>query len=338
MMESQNRKRAPAWTEREVRDLIAVWGDESVLSELHSKRQNAQTFEKISKGMKDRGNNRAPQQCRTKLKELRQAYQKTREANGCLGSEPQTCHFYDELHAILGGAATTTPLLCFDSVNGLSRNRDAHFGVEEEEEVQASRETNFPESQELFLTLDLETVPPEPTQGRLPDLPGREGTSAANVSTLPLSSPSQRLAKIRRRKKCTCDEMFSELMQSSHPERSQQNAWRQAMSESRKSQYEREDRWRVEGDRGCQLADRRQEAMLRLLEDQTDMLQYIVELQERQEHRPLLQPLCNQPPSCPSSIASSPRRPRTWWGRLWAPKHSTPEHCTRNRKLTFNKF
>ncbi|EMP41129.1 hypothetical protein UY3_01634 [Chelonia mydas] len=128
--------------------------------------------------MKDRGYNRDPQQCRVKIKELRQAYQKTREANGRSGSEPQTCHFYDELHAILGGEATTTPPLCFDSINGLSVNRDVHFGDEDDDSAQqASRETVFPESQELFLTLDLEPVPPEPTQGGLLDPPGREGTS-----------------------------------------------------------------------------------------------------------------------------------------------------------------
>ncbi|EMP29368.1 GPI mannosyltransferase 4 [Chelonia mydas] len=102
MMESQNRKRAPAWTEREVRDLIAVWREESVLSERRSSFRNAKTFVKISKGMKDRGHNRDPKQCRVKLKELRQAYQKTREANGRSGSEPQTCRFNDELRAILG--------------------------------------------------------------------------------------------------------------------------------------------------------------------------------------------------------------------------------------------
>ncbi|EMP42151.1 hypothetical protein UY3_00538 [Chelonia mydas] len=72
-MESQNRKRAPAWTEQEVWDLIAVWGDESVLSELRFKIQNAKIFDKISKGMKDRGYHRDLQQCCMKLKELRQA-------------------------------------------------------------------------------------------------------------------------------------------------------------------------------------------------------------------------------------------------------------------------
>ncbi|XP_048696194.1 uncharacterized protein LOC125632304 [Caretta caretta] len=208
MMESQNRKRAPAWTEREVRDLIAVWGEESVLSELRSSFRNAKTFVKISQGMKDRGHNRDPKQCRVKLKELRQAYQKTREANGRSRSEPQTCRFYDELHAILGGSATTTPAVLFDSFNGDGGNTEAGFGDEEEEEEddvvvvdssqQASGETGFPDSQELFLTLDLEPVSPEPTQGCFLDPAGRE---AACVSMITGSSPSQRLVKIRKKKK-----------------------------------------------------------------------------------------------------------------------------------------
>ncbi|XP_077673608.1 Fanconi anemia group C protein isoform X1 [Eretmochelys imbricata] len=206
MMESQNHKRAPAWTEREVRDLIAVCGEESVLSELRCSFQNAKTFVKISQGMKDRGHNRDAKQCCVKLKELRQAYQKTREANGRSGSEPQTCHFYDELHAILGGSATTTPAALFDSFNGDGGNTEAGFGDEDDDEVvdnsqQASGETGFPDSQELSLTLDLEPVPPEPTQGCFLDPAGGEGTSAACVSMITGSSPSQRLVKIRKKKK-----------------------------------------------------------------------------------------------------------------------------------------
>ncbi|XP_053872424.1 mediator of RNA polymerase II transcription subunit 15-like [Malaclemys terrapin pileata] len=277
--------------------------------------------------MKDRGHNRNTQQCRVKIKELRQAYHKAREANGRSRAEPQTCRFYAELHAMLGGAATTTPTVYFDSVNGETRNREAGLGYEEDDDEdneessqQGSGETGFPNSQDMFITLDLEPVTPELTQGVLPDPEGTQGTSAANVS------PSQRLAKIRRRKWQTRDDLFTELQMSSHAERAQQNAWRQSMSECKKAQYEREERWqdesraeqskwRAEDDRWRQLADRRQESMLWLLEHQTDMLQRMVELQERQqEQRPPLQPLCNQQPSSPSPIASSPSRPRTRWG------------------------
>nr|XP_048687083.1 uncharacterized protein LOC125627224 [Caretta caretta] len=199
--------------------------------------------------MKDRGYHRDLQQCRVKLKELRQAYQKIQEANARLGSEPQTCRFYDELHAILGGTPTTAPPLYVDSCKaGVSRNRDEDFGDEEDDEEgevedsahQASGETVLPDSQELFITL--EPIPCQHSQPGLPDLEGREGSSAANVSMLPLSSPSQRLSKIRSRKKRTHNEMFSELMQSSHAERAQHNAWRETMSESRKTQNEGEER------------------------------------------------------------------------------------------------
>ncbi|XP_065440155.1 uncharacterized protein LOC135981455 [Chrysemys picta bellii] len=345
-MESQDRKRAPAWTEREVRDLLAIWRDESVLAELRSSKRNGKVLEKVSKAMKDWGHNRDTQQCRVKVKELRQAYHKAREANGRSGAEPQTCRFYAELHAILGGAATTTPTVCYDSVNGETHREDG-LGNEEDEyggtvgssQQQGSGETSFPNSQDMFVTLDLEPVTPELTQ----DPQGTQETSAANVS------PSQRLVNIRKRKRRTRDDMFTELQMSSRADRAQQNAWRQSMSDMRKAQYEREERWRAEwrdekskwraeDDRWRQLADRRQESMLRLLEHQTDMLQHMVELQERQqEQRPPLQPLFNQQPSSPSSIASSPRRPRTRWGGLRPPSHSTPDDRPSIRRLAFNK-
>ncbi|XP_073217091.1 uncharacterized protein [Lepidochelys kempii] len=302
--------------------------------------------------------NRDPKQCHVKLKELRQAYQKTREANGRSGSEPQTCRFYDELHAILGGSATTTLAVLFDSFNGDGGNTEAGFGDKEDDDddevvdssQQASGETGFPDSQEVFLILDLEPVPSEPTQGRLLDPAGGEGTSAACVSMITGSSPSQRLVKIRKKKKHTRDEMFSELMLSSHTDKAQTNAWRQIMSECRKAQNDREERWRAEESKWRaedraeaqmwrQRDERRQDSMLRLLEDQTSMLQCMVELQQRQlEHRLPLQPLCNQPPSSSSSIASTPRCPRTRWGGLRPTSHSTTEDCPKKRRLAFNKF
>nr|XP_048673718.1 uncharacterized protein LOC125621185 [Caretta caretta]XP_048673719.1 uncharacterized protein LOC125621185 [Caretta caretta]XP_048673720.1 uncharacterized protein LOC125621185 [Caretta caretta]XP_048673721.1 uncharacterized protein LOC125621185 [Caretta caretta] len=199
--------------------------------------------------------------------------------------------------------------MLFDSFNGDGGNTEADFGDEEDDDddssQQASGETAFPDSQELFLTL--EPVAPEPTQGCLLDPAGGEGTSAACVSMITRSSPSQRLVKIRMRKKCTRDEMFSELMLSCRTDRAQTNAWRQIMSECRKAQNDREERWRAEDRAEAQMwrqhDERRQDSMLRLLEDQTIMLQCLVELQQRQLERTL--------PSSPSSIASTPRRPRT---------------------------
>ncbi|KAG6921723.1 hypothetical protein G0U57_005582 [Chelydra serpentina] len=78
--------------------------------------------------------------------------------------------------------------------------------------------------------------------------------------------------------------MFSELMKSYSTERAQQNAWRQTMAESMKVLNERDER-RQEHD------EMRQDAILKLMGEQTDMLRSLVQLQERQqEQSPPLQP------------------------------------------------
>ncbi|XP_050824639.1 uncharacterized protein LOC127058539 [Gopherus flavomarginatus] len=204
MQSPENRKRAPAWTTREVLDLIAIWGEDSVLTELHSKRRNEKIFEKISKAMMEKGHTRDSVQSRVKVKELRQAYQKTKAANGKSGSGPKTCRFYAELHAILGGCATTTPPLSVDSEVGVVISTMAENSVEGEDEEEeeddlagSTQHSVSPNSQELFVTQT--ELPSQPSQATSPDSEAMEATSAAHFSSLP--TPSQRLSQIRRRKK-----------------------------------------------------------------------------------------------------------------------------------------
>ncbi|XP_053877355.1 SRRM2 protein homolog rsr-2-like [Malaclemys terrapin pileata] len=140
-----------------------------------------------------------------------------------------------------------------------------------------------------------------------------EGTSAAaNFSSLP--PPSRRLSQIRHRKKRMRDEMFAEIMESTRNERARLNEWKDTVSKYRKDASEREDRRDQREDRRDQREERRdarderwrqedqrrQDAMLGLLREQTDMLRCLVELQEwQQDHRLGLQPLYNPPPHVP---------------------------------------
>ncbi|XP_053862827.1 uncharacterized protein LOC128824920 isoform X1 [Malaclemys terrapin pileata] len=192
--------------------------------------------------MMERGHNRDSDQCRVKVKELRQAYQKTKEANGRSGSEPRTCRFYAELHAVLGGATTTTPPLTVDSEAGIISSatpEDSADGEEEEEEDELAESTQhsvLPNSQDLFLSLT--EVPSQPS---IQDHDPMEGTSAAaNSSSLP--PPSRRLSQIRRRKKKTQDDMFAEIMESIRSDRANLNEWKDTVSKYRKEASEREDR------------------------------------------------------------------------------------------------
>ncbi|EMP29781.1 hypothetical protein UY3_13151 [Chelonia mydas] len=131
--------------------------------------------------MTERGYSRDTEQCCTKIKELRQVYQKAREANGRSASQPHTCYFYCELHAIMGGDDTTTPPLSMDTCKGgvAARSEDDEFLEDEEEEEDsaqaASGESVFPPSQELDLTLDPISSPH--SQCGLPDHDPGEGTS-----------------------------------------------------------------------------------------------------------------------------------------------------------------
>ncbi|XP_065448971.1 uncharacterized protein LOC135983118 [Chrysemys picta bellii] len=341
-VQSVNRKRAPAWTDREVLDLIAVWGDESVLSELRSKRRNAKIYEKISKDMSERGYSRDATQCRVKIKELRQGYQKTKEANRRSGSHPQTSRFYEALHSILGAAATTTPPVTVDSEDGIVSTAGSsdmlgdgedEEGDEEGEAVGSAHNADFPDSQDLFITLT--EIPYEASPAVTPDTESGEGsaTPSATVSQPSLASHSQRLARIRRRKKRTREDMFSELMACSQAQAAQQTQWRENLTRMHQANMDREERWRQEDQQATQT-------LLGLLREQTDTLRRLVDvLQERrQEDRAPLQSISNRPPPPPSPIPTSPKVQRRRGGRVPANSHSTPAESSSSRRLSFPKI
>ncbi|KAM9172932.1 uncharacterized protein ACDP82_021338 [Pangshura tecta] len=308
MQTPENRKSAPAWTAREVLDLIALWGEDSVLTELRSKRRNEKVFERISKAMMEKGHSRDSVQCRVKVKELRQAYQKTKDANGRSSAGPKTCRFYAELHAILGGCATTNPPLSVDSEVGVvisamaedyADGEDYDEEAEEDELAESTQHSVSPNNQDLFLTQT--ELPFQPSQATIPDNEAMEGISAANFSSPP--TQSERLAQIRRRKKKTRDEMFLDIMEVTRKERAHLNEWKEVVSNYRKDASEHEDRrdtqderYRQEDQRLWQEDQRWRDATLGLLHDQTDVLWRLVELQERQQdHRVPLQPMYNHP-------------------------------------------
>ncbi|XP_050795109.1 uncharacterized protein LOC127044367 [Gopherus flavomarginatus] len=328
MQSPENRKRAPAWNTQELLDLIAVWGEDSVLSELRSSRRNEKTFEKISNAMRQRGHSRDSVQCRVKVKELRQAYQKTKAANGRSGSGPKTCRFYAELHTILGNCATTSPPLSVDSEVGVvisATADDSEDGedVEEEQEEDEMAETTqhsiLPNSQELFLSLT--EVPSQPSQATSTDNEAMEATSAAHFSSLPTTV--RRIGQIRRiRKKRTREEMFTEIMAVTRSERAHLGEWKDVVAKYRDAASEREDRRDARDEMWRQEDQRWRAATLELLRDQTDILRSLVE--ELRGHRVPLQPMFNLPQYSPCPISSTPRRVRTRGGRLSAPAHSTP--------------
>uniref|UniRef100_A0A8C3SMP6 Myb/SANT-like DNA-binding domain-containing protein n=1 Tax=Chelydra serpentina TaxID=8475 RepID=A0A8C3SMP6_CHESE len=95
-------KRAPACTP-ELLYLLSLWREEAVQLQFRSSRRNFDTNKQIACGLDEKGHDRDTQQCHAKIEELRQVYQKAREANHRSGVASKTWCFYKELHAILGG-------------------------------------------------------------------------------------------------------------------------------------------------------------------------------------------------------------------------------------------
>ncbi|KAM9115767.1 uncharacterized protein ACDP82_018052 [Pangshura tecta] len=193
--------------------------------------RNADIYAKIARDMRDKGCTRDRQQSCVNIKELWQAYQETREANSRSGSVPQTCCFYEMLHAMLSGDPTTTPKGSMDTSQeprAISSNNKEDIVDEEENVRQANGGSILPDSQELFLTLD--HIPSEDQLVLERDT--REGTSTETLSVGASSTLGQRLSQIRRQKKKTWEDMFNELMHVSESDKMVLRAWRITLSEN----------------------------------------------------------------------------------------------------------
>ncbi|KAM7176623.1 uncharacterized protein RBU57_002241 [Macrochelys suwanniensis] len=209
-------RRAPVWSNGELLDLIAVWGEEAVQSQLRSSWRNFDTFGQISRAMIERGHDRDAMQCRIKVKELQSAYRKAREANSRSGAPPKTCRFYKELDAILGGDPTTVPSTTVDT--GERDDEEEEEGVEENRTEGSVAGGDTPDSlgacsQELFSSQE------EGSQSQRPVRVVREREEQVRDATLrsPPSflSPAERLQRLRKRPRRTKEDMLQEVMKQS---------------------------------------------------------------------------------------------------------------------------
>ncbi|EMP38391.1 hypothetical protein UY3_04401 [Chelonia mydas] len=131
-MVAPHSKFSPVWATVDLLDLLSVWGEEAVQSQLCSSCRNVDTDGQISCSLWEKSCDQDTLQCTSKGKELRHAYQKAREANGQSSAVPQTCHFFKELDAILGSDPTSTTKTHMDTSAGLDPIKT---GLNQEEKV-----------------------------------------------------------------------------------------------------------------------------------------------------------------------------------------------------------
>ncbi|KAM7144663.1 uncharacterized protein RBU57_014978 [Macrochelys suwanniensis] len=314
-------RRAPVWSNGELLDLIAVCGEEAVQSQLRSSRRNFDTFGQISRAMIERGHDRDAMQCRIKVKELRSAYRKAREANNHSGAPPKTCRFYKELDAILGGDPTTVPSTTVDT--GERDEEEEEEGVEENRSEGAVAGGDTPDSlgacsQELFSSQE------EGSQSQQPVRAGREREEQVRDATLrsPPSflSPAERLQRLRKRPRRTKEDMLQEVMKQSLKENEKAREWRE--SESRLRQQNAAQR-----QQSMQLRHESTKELISIMARQADCIQALVAMQAEQYHTP--PPAASVPKHLCPHVTTCPLHPTY---RFLSPTPDAPNTCSFTRQ------
>ena len=64
------------WTDAQVFKLIDAWGDEDIQEQLEGSKRNKHVYERMAEALRTYGIEKSGEQCRTKVKKLRQEYKK----------------------------------------------------------------------------------------------------------------------------------------------------------------------------------------------------------------------------------------------------------------------
>jgi hypothetical protein len=96
-------KRGETWSEAETAYLISAWGDHDIQEKLGTTHKNSEIYTAISATMKDNSYDRDSNQCRTKIKHLKQVYKAYKDALAVSGAgRKKMPKFFKEMDVFLG--------------------------------------------------------------------------------------------------------------------------------------------------------------------------------------------------------------------------------------------
>ena len=81
------------WTDKEIKALLAIWGDSKIQERLDGAVRNQVVFQRIANQVKEQGIQRDWKQCRAKVKNLQTKDREVKDYNGKTGKGDQTCRF-----------------------------------------------------------------------------------------------------------------------------------------------------------------------------------------------------------------------------------------------------
>ena len=109
--------RSGAWSDRETKALISIWGEVNIQEQLDGATRNKTVFVDISKQLQRLGYDKDWQQCRIKVKNLKNQYKKGKDHNGVTGNGRKVFKYYEQLDRILGHRPASLPTVLVDTAS-----------------------------------------------------------------------------------------------------------------------------------------------------------------------------------------------------------------------------
>lgn len=93
---------AANWTDAEVFKLIAQWGEKGIQEQLEGSKRNKHVYARLSSELVKQGIVKSGEQCRSKVKKLRQEDKKIKDDHRQTGKGRTNWKFFDSIDEILG--------------------------------------------------------------------------------------------------------------------------------------------------------------------------------------------------------------------------------------------
>jgi len=120
------------WTDSEVFLLISCWGEEGIQEQLEGCKRNKHIYERLSTLLAEHGVHKSGEQCRTKVKKLRQEYKKIKDNNKGTGNGRIEWKYFNKLDNIFTSRPATHPPVLLETLKPVESSDSDVTDVEEQ--------------------------------------------------------------------------------------------------------------------------------------------------------------------------------------------------------------
>ena len=229
------------WTDAEVFRLIQIWSEEGIQEQLEGAKRNKHVYEQLAEDLIIYGIEKTGEQCRTKVKKLRQEYKKLADKHKETGQGRTEWKFFDKLNEFLATRPATRPPVVLDTLDSTTlNNTDTESPAvvsDEEHELTGGHDDGNEEDQSNTSNEANDGTTIDATQSSAENVPSTDVQSTEKSTTSKCSSGRKR----KRNKGEVMEDMMTKVMKSVTD--SMQNSDRMFLElEERRMKFEAEQR------------------------------------------------------------------------------------------------